>query len=233
MKIDLNADLGESGDYARQEELLREITSANVACGGHAGDAESMRATLGQCLRLGVAVGAHPSYPDRANFGRVELKLSPADLAASVSAQLAEFMAAARAVGATVKHVKPHGALYNVAARDAAVAAAIVEGVRAYPDLVLYGLRGSVMLEVFRTAGFLTASEAFADRAYEPDGSLRPRHLPGALIVDPEEAASNALELARGGADTLCVHSDTPGALAIARRVRAKLTASGFLLRPL
>lgn len=230
MRIDLNADLGESPDYARQEELLQVITSANVACGGHAGDAESMRLTLEQCRRLEVAAGAHPSYPDRANFGRVALDMPPADLAAAIAAQMAAFMEAARDAGVAVRHVKPHGALYNQAARDRTIAAAIVKGLRKYPHLLLYGLRGSIMLDVFREAGFATASEVFADRTYEPDGSLRPRHLTGALIAEPSEAAANALHLARSGADTVCVHSDTPGAAAIARAVGEQLTASGFIL---
>ncbi len=233
MKIDLNADLGESRDYALQERLLQVITSANVACGGHAGDSETMRTTLEQCRRLGVAAGAHPSYPDRMNFGRLALNLQPADLAASIAAQVAELMEVARALGVVVTHVKPHGALYNQAARDPAIAAAIVEGLRAYPALVLYGLRGSVMLDVFRDAGFATASEVFADRAYETDGSLRPRDLPGALLEDPATAAGNALQLALSGADTVCVHSDTPGAVAIARAVRERLTMSGFTLGPI
>ncbi len=233
MKIDLNADLGESRDYALQERLLQVITSANVACGGHAGDGETMRTTLEQCRCLGVAAGAHPSYPDRMNFGRLALNLPPADLAASIAAQVAELMEVARALGVVVTHAKPHGALYNQAARDPAIAAAIVDGLRAYPALVLYGLRGSVMLDVFRDAGFATASEVFADRAYEPDGSLRPRDLPGALLEDPATAAGNALQLALSGADTVCVHSDTPGAVAIARAVRERLTASGFTLGPI
>lgn len=235
-RIDLNADVGESPAASldgSQEALLRVITSANLACGGHAGDRETMTIALEQCRRHRVAAGAHPSYPDPANFGRLTLAISPADLAASLAAQFTALHTLALELGVPLTHVKPHGALYNDAARDPQLAQVIVEALGDHPALLLYGLRGSVMLDVFRQAGFRTAAEAFADRAYQPDGSLRPRSLPGALITDPHQAAANALKLAEEGADTLCVHSDTPGALAIAEAVREKLTARGYAIGPL
>ncbi|MBY0508474.1 MAG: LamB/YcsF family protein [Bryobacteraceae bacterium] len=228
MRIDLNADLGESVallEDGRQEALLRLITSANIACGGHAGDAALIQATVAQCQRFGVAIGAHPGYPDRENFGRVAMSMPPGELARSVAAQV-------RALP-EVRHVKPHGALYNTAARDAGVAREIVDGLASLmAKPVLYGLRGSVMLDVFAAAGYRTASEVFADRRYQPDGSLLPRHLPGALIEDPAIAAANALSLAAQGADTICIHSDTPGAVAIAGAVRQALLSAGYALSP-
>ena len=228
--IDLNADI----EDAAQQHLLSLITSANIACGGHAGDPAMMRLTLQQCRTQGVAAGAHPSYPDRANFGRTPLDLSPADLAATVAQQVQALADIAEDLVIALTHVKPHGALYNAAARDAGIARAIATGLRAHPHLILYGLRGSLMLDVFQQAGFRIAAEVFADRAYQPDGSLRPRHLPGALITDPQQAARNALALlSSGGVDTICLHSDTPGALAIASAVREALTAAGYLLGPL
>ncbi len=234
-RIDLNADLGESAEAVlngQQAELLRTISSANIACGGHAGDESTMRQTLEQCRLAGVAAGAHPSYPDRANFGRTTLDISPSALTDSLRHQFQTLLHLASQAGIVLTHVKPHGALYNDAAKDPQVTQSIVRALDGHPHLILYGLRGSVMLDVFREAGFRTASEAFADRAYQPDGSLRPRHLPGALITNPTEAATNALALASAGADTLCVHSDTPGALAIAQAVREKLAENGFVIGP-
>ncbi len=228
MTLDLNADLGESRaalDDGSQEQLLRYLTSANIACGGHAGDAETMRLTLLQCRARGVAPGAHPSYPDRENFGRLTMNLPPDALAATIAEQIDALAQLARDLGLALTHIKPHGALYNDAARDPAIAQAILAGTRHYPDLVLYGLRGSVMLQVFAAAGRRTAREIFADRAYQPDGSLRPRHLPGALLTDPAAAVANVRALAHD-ADTVCIHSDTPHALELAAAV-------SHLLRPL
>ncbi|MFB3828147.1 MAG: 5-oxoprolinase subunit PxpA [Bryobacteraceae bacterium] len=214
--IDLNCDVGEGFDDAL---VMPYITSANVACGGHAGDAETMRRTAELARAAGVKVGAHPGYPDRANFGRVALPLSPERIAETVYAQTA---ALAEAAGA-LAHLKPHGALYNVAARDAAAARAIAEGAARFDGgLVLFGLAGSVMLEVWREMGFRVRAEGFADRRYEPDGTLRPRKFPDALITDPAEAAAHALELA-ARVDTICVHGDTPGAARIARAVAEAL----------
>ncbi|HTQ57683.1 MAG TPA: 5-oxoprolinase subunit PxpA [Bryobacteraceae bacterium] len=224
MTIDINSDMGELADAAIEEALMPHITSANVACGGHAGDADTMRRTVERARRYGVAVGAHPGYPDRANFGRVEMPMSSAEIAATVCDQIR----ALAAITAELAHVKPHGALYNVAARNAQVAQAIGEGVRrSGRDLLLVGLAGSSMLEVWRNMGFRTAAEGFADRRYEPDGSLRPRRFADALITDPADAAAQALRLARTGqVQTICIHSDTPGSAAIAAAVAAALRAA-------
>jgi UPF0271 protein len=217
MTIDLNCDLGELADDALEEALMAHITSANVACGGHAGDAASMRRTVEAARRHSVRVGAHPGYPDLANFGRLEMALTGEEIAQTVYGQIATLAG----IAGDLAHVKPHGALYNVAAKNAEVARAIGEGVARFgKDLVLVGLAGSRMLEVWREAGFRVAAEGFADRRYEPDGSLRSRLLPDALIVEPEEAAAQALRLAEeGGVQTICVHSDTPGAVGIVAAV--------------
>lgn len=233
--IDLNADLGESPaaiSDGTQRQLLRFITSANIACGGHAGDEATMRTTIEQCRQSNVAIGAHPSYPDRANFGRTQIEISPAHLAASLTAQVEALIKIANELGVKVTHLKPHGALYNAAAQDARLAQTIVESIRHHPHLILYGLRGSVMLDVFREAGFRVARETFADRAYQPDGTLRPRHLPGAVLTDPQQVAANVLALTHQ-ADTICIHSDTKNAIEIAQAVRAALTSQGFTLSPL
>jgi 5-oxoprolinase (ATP-hydrolysing) subunit A len=237
--VDLNCDMGEFPDAAAlalQESLMPHITSSNIACGGHAGDDRTMRATVGQALRWNVAIGAHPGYPDPANFGRLDMAMPGDGLADSVARQVARLAGMAAAAGAALIHVKPHGALYNRAARDAAVARAIMQGVgRVSRSLVLVGLAGSVSLDVFREGGFPTASEAFADRCYEPGGTLRSRRLPGALIEDPETAAAQALQIVRGEtpirADTICIHSDTPGALRIAQAVHQRLGEAGVILR--
>src|SRR5438874_769284 len=188
-RIDLNCDLGELPEAiadGTQEALLRSITSANVACGGHAGDERTMRTTIEQALRAGVAVGAHPGYPDRENFGRLELKLSPQAVADSVCDQVRALAAVAAARGAKLVHVKPHGALYNQAVKNRELAEAIAQGVvKCNKNLVLMGLAESAMLDVFRDAGFAVAAEAFADRRYEPDGTLRSRKFDNALIRDP------------------------------------------------
>lgn len=230
-----------------QEALLGSITSANVACGGHAGDAQTMRTTIEQALRAGVAVGAHPGYPDRANFGRLELKMPLAALADSVCQQVRALAEIAAACQARLVHVKPHGALYNQAVADRELAEAIAEGVaRCSKDLVLVGLAESPMLDVFRRAGFPVAAEAFADRRYEPDGTLRSRKFDDALIRDPDEAARQALGIAQRGAvrahngsevklsaQTICIHGDTPGAPAIAAAVARALRAAGIPMRGL
>jgi UPF0271 protein len=231
MTIDLNCDMGELPDAALEEALMRHITSANVACGGHAGDAATMKRTVDLARACGVAVGAHPGYPDRENFGRVELALSAEEIAQTVCDQIR----ALQDIAGTLAHVKPHGALYNVAVRNALVARAIAEGVaRAGGELPLVGLAGSGMLDVWREMGFRTAAEGFADRRYEPDGSLRPRRLAGALITEPALAAAQALQLAREGkAQTICTHSDTPGSPQILEAVAAALRGAGIHPRPL
>jgi UPF0271 protein len=224
MTIDLNCDMGELPDASLEESLMSHITSANVACGGHAGNAASMRLTVELARRHGVAVGAHPGYPDRANFGRVEMALPPEQIAETVYQQIV----ALAAIAGDLAHVKPHGALYNVAAKSPAVARAIGEGVARFgKELVLVGLAGSEMLDVWHEMGFRVAAEGFADRRYEPDGSLRSRNFADALITDPEEAAAQALRLANGKmVQTICVHSDTPGSVRILAAVASALRRS-------
>jgi 5-oxoprolinase (ATP-hydrolysing) subunit A len=239
--IDLNCDLGEVPELIAggvDEALLEVVSSANVACGGHAGDAATMELTLRAAERHGVAAGAHPSYPDREGFGRRELVAAPADVEAFVFLQIHALASVAAKLGLGLSHVKPHGALYHAAGRDPAVAAAIARAAaRVDPALVLVGLAGSPALAAWRALGFRVAGEAFADRRYEPDGSLRARSRPGALITDPAAAADQAVRLATGRgaavAETLCLHGDTPGAVAIARAVRAALEHAGVQVRAL
>ncbi len=250
LTIDLNCDLGERPEAiadGTEEALLDCVSSVNVACGGHAGDRATMAATVRSARARGVAVGAHPGYPDRAGFGRREMALSPDEIAGAVAVQVLALAGVASRLGAALVHVKPHGALYSRAMRDGSVAAAIADGVaRVRRDLILVGLAGSPALEAWRRLGFATASEAFADRLYEPDGTLRSRSLDGALIVAPEEAAEQAVRIAEGRgivasdgtevrlrAETICLHGDTPGALAIAREVRRRLEGAGIGVRSL
>lgn len=238
MRIDLNCDLGEGA--GRDAELMPLITSANIACGAHAGDRETMRAAVALAQAHGVAVGAHPGYADRANFGRVEMPLSARELSQLVLRQIATLGELAR-----LRHVKPHGALYNLAARDRAVAEVIAGAVHAYdPTLVLFGLAGSELVRAGRTAGLRVAEEVFADRTYQKDGSLTPRSRPGALIEEEARAAEQVVWLVRDGvvrtldggevalrADTVCLHGDGEHAVAFARRLRAALRESGVDVR--
>jgi len=249
--IDLNADVGEGfGPWPAGEDaaLLASVTSVNVACGFHAGDPRVMDRTVSLAVAVGVALGAHPGYWDLRGFGRREMAADPEEVENDVLYQIGALAAFARSHGAAVVHVKPHGALYNQAARDETLARAVARGVRrAGEGLVLVGLAtSSVMREAAAAAGLRFAGEAFADRAYEPDGSLRSRRAPGAVLTDPDAAARQAVGLARDGivvahggreiavrADTLCLHGDTPGALTLARTVRAALDAAGVAVRPL
>jgi 5-oxoprolinase (ATP-hydrolysing) subunit A len=248
--IDFNCDMGEMPEAladGTQEELMRYISSANIACGGHAGDADMMRATIEQAVRYGVSVGAHPGYEDRKNFGRNQLRMTPEGIANSVYRQILALDAIAKQLGVTVAHVKAHGALYNQAERDRAVAGAIAEGVRRWNQhVVIIGLAGSPMLEEFRAAGFSVAAEAFADRRYEDDGSLRLRKFSDALLRDPVEAAAQALRIVEQGmviaadgasvpvqADTICIHADTPGALQIAAETHRRFRQAGVSIKPL
>jgi UPF0271 protein len=243
MKLDLNADLGEGLDDAA---ILPFLTSANVACGLHAGGPAVMDRTVALALERGVRVGAHPGYPDRENFGRTDLQLPLEEVRSLVLYQVGALEGFARAHGGRLSHVKAHGALYNRAARDPALARAVAEAVRAFSsDLVLVGLAGSAQLDAARAAGLRPAGEAFADRRYLPSGDLVPRSQPGAVLHDPEEAAAQALSIARGfviasdgsrlaiSAQTLCLHGDTPGAPELARVVRRKLEAAGVQIAPL
>jgi UPF0271 protein len=248
-RIDLNCDMGEMPEHisdGTQESLMASFTSVNVACGGHAGDEQTMQTTIKQALRWKLAIGAHPGYPDRANFGRLELKLPPEDVTDFVHQQVRALAHIAARCGAQLTHVKPHGALYNQAVRNREIAGAIAAGVARWTrNIVLVGLAGSPMLDVFRDAGFSVAAEAFADRRYEPDGTLRSRKHADALIRDPDEAAQQAMTIVQGKviardgsevplhADTLCIHSDTPGSPQIAAQVAQALREAGFNVTPL
>jgi UPF0271 protein len=225
MSLDINCDMGELEDAALEAALLEHITSANIACGGHAGDDRIMERTASLAMARGVRIGAHPGYPDRANFGRLEIAMRPAEIAATVHQQIARLDGIVQRLGGAIVHVKPHGALYNVAVHNAGVARAIADGVARWKsDVVLFGLAGSPMLAIWSAMGFRVWREAFADRCYEPDGTLRSRKLPGALITDPAEAAAQAARFAaEGAADTVCVHGDTPGAVDILKACRDTL----------
>jgi len=249
-RIDLNCDMGELPEAiadGTQEALMPWFTSINVACGGHAGDAQTMKTTIEQALRWKLAIGAHPGYLDRANFGRIEMNLSPAAIADSVYEQVRTLAEIAGQRSVQLTHVKPHGALYNQAVHNRQLAQAIADGVSRWRrDVILVGLAGSPMLDIFRDAGFRVAAEAFADRRYESDGTLRSRKYEDALIHDPAEASRQALSIAQTGtvtarngsqvavtAQTICIHGDTPGAPQIAAAVAQTLRDAGLTLRPL
>lgn len=217
MKIDINCDMGELEDAAHEAALMEYVTSANIACGAHAGDEAVMERTARLALERGVRIGAHPGYPDRANFGRIEMPMSEAEIEDTVRQQIERLEAVVRRVGGEIVHVKPHGALYNVAVNNEGVARAIARGIQQWnPAATVFGLAGSRMLGWWGEMGLTTAAEGFADRRYEPDGTLRSRKFPDALITDPAAAAAQALRLAHEGvAQTICVHGDTPGAVNI------------------
>jgi UPF0271 protein len=245
LQIDLNCDMGElpaAMADGTQEALMRSLTSVNIACGGHAGDEQTMKATVEQAMRWKLAIGAHPGYPDRANFGRTEMSLPAESVSNFVEEQVREVAEIAESCGARVVHVKPHGALYNQAALNREIAGAIATGVARWGrEVVLVGLAGSSMLDVFREAGFAVAAEAFADRRYEADGTLRSRKFADALITDPAEAGQQALNIverrkvvACDGTDvpvkaqTICIHGDTPGAHVIATAVARVFREAGI-----
>jgi UPF0271 protein len=248
--IDLNADLGEfparlaDGSDA---EIMRYITSANVACGAHAGDALTIAQTVELARQNKVAVGAHPSYPDRTGFGRTALSMAVGELQRSIAEQLERLLTIANRLQIPVVHVKPHGALYHSCNRDPEIARALCRAVLATNrDLVVVGQAESGCVGIYREMGLRAVREAFADRAYEPDGSLRNRSLSGALLDSPGRAAAQALDIAARGkvittsgtelavvADTLCIHSDTPGSAAIAREIRERLAASDVVVQAL
>ncbi|MGW4749972.1 LamB/YcsF family protein [Streptomyces sp. NPDC004290] len=244
LPIDLNADLGEGfgrWTLTDDEQLLSVVTSANVACGFHAGDAATMRRVCALAAARGVRIGAQVSYRDLAGFGRRAMDVPAAELAAEVAYQIGALEVFARAAGSRVSYVKPHGALYNRVVRDADQAAAVVEGVLlADRTLPVLGLPGSRLHEAAEAAGLPVVTEAFGDRAYRADGSLLPRGQEGAVVTDPDEVVERSLSLARSGvvtahcgitvavrARSLCLHGDTPGAVGLARRVRERLEASG------
>ncbi len=239
MKIDLNCDLGESfGNYkiGMDEEVIKFISSANIACGFHASDPLVMEKTVALAKENGVKVGAHPGFPDLAGFGRRNMNVSPKELKAMVVYQIGALNAFCKASGIKMNHVKPHGAMYNMAAKDERLALAIAEAVAQIDDnLFLVGLSGSELLKAAKRVGLKCASEVFADRAYEDDGSLVPRSKIGAVISNEEEASDRAVQMIKYGkvksitgkeipitADTICIHGDTPQALHLARIMRAK-----------
>jgi UPF0271 protein len=250
MHIDLNCDMGEVPEQiadGTQESLMRSVTSVNIACGGHAGDERSMKTTIEQALRWNLTIGAHPGYPDRENFGRLEMNLPLNEVEESVFGQIRTLAEIAATYATAIVHVKPHGALYNQAVNKPDLARAIANGVARFSkDVILVGLAGSPMLKVFRDAGFRVAAEAFADRQYEPNGTLRNRKFADALLRNPEKAAEQAVRIARKqgviasdgstvpiNAQTICIHGDTPGAPQIAEAVAAALQNTGIALRPL
>ncbi|MCE2001735.1 5-oxoprolinase subunit PxpA [Enterobacter asburiae] len=242
VKIDLNADLGE-GSRA-DAELMTLVTSVNIACGFHAGDAQTMLESVRNAIKNGVAIGAHPSFPDRENFGRTAMDLPPATVYAQVLYQIGALEAMVRAQNGVMRHVKPHGMLYNQAAKDADLADAIARAVRdCSPQLILVGLAGSELIRAGQRLGLTTRQEVFADRGYQPDGSLVPRTQAGALITDEGKALAQTLEMVRAGrviavdgtpanvqADTVCLHGDGEHALQFARRLRAAFSEEGILV---
>lgn len=245
VRVDLNCDLGEGGPC--DEALLDVVTSANIACGFHAGDPGVMRRTVELALKKGVGLGAHPSFRDLEGFGRRAMKVEPQEAFDLLLYQIGALQAFAALHGARLEHVKPHGALYNMAAREVALADALAKAVRAAdPRLIFVGLAGSEMIRSAQRAGLRAAEEAFIDRAYQPDGTLVPRGQPGAVIDSAEEAVRRAVRLVREGtiaavdgtvvpirADTLCIHGDTPGAPDLVRALRTGLSREGVELRRL
>lgn len=244
--LDLNADLGEGyGAWTMGDDaaMLEVVTTANIACGGHAGDAGTMRAASRAAAAHGVTITAHVAYPDRGGFGRRFLDIAPADLTDQVVVQVGALQAMARAEGAQVRGMKPHGALYNTLAHHDTQAAAVVRALQELGDLPLIAAPGAVAVETAQEAGIAVVLEGFADRAYLPDGTLTPRSTPGAVLTDPAAVAAQALSIAtaRGvrTADgswvdlpvrSLCLHGDTPGAVELARTVRSHLEAAGVRL---
>jgi UPF0271 protein len=248
--IDLNCDVGEGAtpeNFDVERQVMEQVTSANIACGMHAGSPELMRQTVRLAAQLGVAIGAHPGFPDRDGLGRKEQTWPAAAVEDLVSYQIGALWAVARLEGATLSHVKPHGALYNMAGRDAALAFAVVRAVTAVDrGLILVGLAGSRLIEAGKEIGLRVASEAFVDRAYHEDGRLVSRSQPGAMLIDERAVVRRAHELIEDGRiwsiegvalsvrpDTICLHADTPGAPALARAVKASLIAAGISPRRL
>lgn len=249
MRIDLNADLGESfGPWVmgHDDEMLALVTSANVACGGHAGDPETMFATLKRAAELGVTVGAHPGYADREGFGRRVIPMGPGEVTRMVTAQIGALVGMAGLAGTKVTYVKPHGALANLAGRDEEVAEAIADAVASFdPALAVLAISGTKLEQVAKARRMAVYSEVFADRAYQSDGQLVPRGTPGAVLHDAGEAADRLvgfLETGRmpvlGGGDvaleahSICVHGDNPAAVETARSIRDALSAKGITLAP-
>ncbi len=248
--IDLNCDLGESyGAYhlGMDEEIIPLISSANVACGFHAGDFNTMAKTAKLCAESGISMGAHPGFPDLQGFGRRNMNLSPAEARNLITCQIGALYAFCRSAGVRLRHVKPHGALYNMAAKDPALAKAICQGIYSFdPSLILLGLSGSEMLKQAKEIGLPYAAEVFADRAYEDDGTLVARSKPGAMITDEDEAVARVIRMilehkvtSINGKeieicpDSVCVHGDSPKALLFVKKIRAALEAEGITIQPL
>lgn len=247
--MDINSDLGESYGAWRMgddDAMLAIVTSANVACGFHAGDPAGILQTLKAAAAHGVAVGAHVAYPDLVGFGRRNMDPTSAELVADVIYQIGALQGLARAAGTRVRYVKPHGALYNTIAHDERQASDVIAAMQAAdPQLTLLALAGSPLVERARARGLAVVAEAFADRAYNDDGSLVSRRLPGAVLHDPDAVAERMLQWVERGelpsisgrpvrieADSICVHGDSPGAVEMARRIRARLAAAGVPLAP-
>lgn len=247
--IDLNADLGEGFgvyQYGADEELLALVTSANIACGWHGGDPGVMRRAVGMARRNGVAVGAHPGYPDRMGFGRRLMAMTPQEVEDGILYQLGALEGICRAEGTSLAYVKPHGALYNAAVKDGRLAEAVAKAVRAFsPGLVLLCPVASAMARAAEAQGLRAAREFFADRAYREDASLLPRSEPGAVISDPEQVCRRVLRAVQEGVvetasgkeiamemDSICLHGDNPEAAALARRIRNALVEAGIALKP-
>ncbi|UJW77403.1 LamB/YcsF family protein [Rhizobium sp. SL42] len=246
--IDLNSDLGESyGAWGMGDDaaMLAIVSSANVACGFHAGDPVGILKTVRAAAEKGVSIGAHVSYPDRVGFGRRDMDVTSGELIADVIYQIGALKGIAASVGVTVSYVKPHGALYNRIAHDPKQGQAVIDGIKAIdPSLVLMGLAGAPILQLARKSGLNVVAEAFADRAYTPDGQLVSRREPGSVLHDPLVIASRMLQLARQGtleaidgstikidAQSICVHGDSPGAVAIAREIRRTFEESGITVK--
>lgn len=249
-KIDLNCDLGESfGNYkiGLDDEVIRHISSANVACGFHASDPLVMQKTVALAKENGVCIGAHPGFPDLVGFGRRNMSVSPSEAKALVQYQIGALDAFCKAAGVKLCHVKPHGALYNMAGKDEILAQAVCEGIFEYDsNLILLGLSGSKMIEAGKKIGLRTANEVFADRAYEDDGSLVARSKPGALITDENLAVSRVVEMVKNGrvtsitgneieikADSICLHGDGVKAVEFAKRINEELLKNGVEIVPL
>jgi UPF0271 protein len=248
-RVDLNCDMGESfGAYklGRDEEILPLVTSANIACGFHAGDPVTMRKTVKMALECGVAIGAHPGFPDLMGFGRRKMEVKPDEAFALVVYQVGALYGFVKAEGGKMRHVKPHGALYNMAAKDTSIARAIAEAVyKVDPELVLFGLSGSELVKMGEAIGLKTAHEVFADRTYQADGTLTPRTEPDALIEDSDLVARQVIRMVKEGkvrtrqgtdilirADTVCIHGDGPHALLFARRIRQRLAEAKVAVQP-
>lgn len=250
MRVDLNADIGESFGMFRtgdDEQLLRTITSGSIACGFHAGDPVVMRRTVRMAARAGVSIGAHPGLPDLAGFGRREMNIEPDELTDLVLYQVSALSGIAKAEGATLRHVKPHGALYNMSVRRPEIADAVARAVASLDErLLLVGPAQSELLAAGTRAGLSVAAEGFADRSYEGDGSLTSRHVAGAVLSEPALVAGRAVQMVRDGkvaardgstvllkVDTICIHGDSPRAAELAGAVRAELEKAGIAVKPL